>query len=532
MLWAQFTERQYKHRFMKKYIVRNILVPVSHEYNLTEHICANTRIPKASISDIEILRRSIDARKKSNIMFNFTLLVTTDSDLSKYKFATEYDEEISVFIPTVHTYECPVIVGAGPAGLFTALAMVENGLKPVIIDRGETIERRVEKIARFWKNGKLDENSNVQFGEGGAGTFSDGKLTARNRDTVSDEVFRLLIEFGADSSISYEALPHIGSDVIRKVIINIRNHLIRKGCEFKWSSQLQEINTSNGKIESIVINNELFTPEHVVLGIGNAARDTFLMLEDNNVVIHNKPFAVGFRMEHPQDFINDSFYGKDAPLDILGPATYKLTHKYKTESTQKGVYSFCMCPGGFIVASASEKETVVLNGMSYSLRDNRFANSALVVTVNESDYGTKLFAGMEFQREVEKKCYSSSNPYYAPVQTMNSFLNIAKKSKIRSSYKPGVYKRDLQNIYSPVLTKAIKSSLRSFERRVKGFINEGILHAPETRTSSPVRIVRDPATRASISCSNLYPVGEGAGYAGGIISSAVDGYTTGKMFAQ
>ena len=517
---------------MKKYIIRNILVPVSHEYSLLDHLCANTRMPKASVSNIEVLRKSIDARKKSNIVFNFTLLVTTDFDLSKYKHAAEYEDEVSLFVPTIHTADKPVIVGAGPAGLFAAIAMVENGLKPVVIERGETIDRRVEKIARFWKNGILDENSNVQFGEGGAGTFSDAKLTARTRNSTSDEIFKLLIKFGADEKISYEALPHIGSDVIRKVVINIRKYLISKGCEFRWSSQLQEINTSNGKIESVVINNERFSPEHIILGIGNAARDTFLMLEDNNVVIENKPFAVGFRMEHPQDFINDSFYGKNAPIDILGPATYKLTHKYNTDDTRKGVYSFCMCPGGFVVAAASEKESVVLNGMSYSKRDNRFANSALVVTVNEKDYGNKLFAGMEFQREIEQKCWQGSNPYYAPVQTMNSFLNTGRKSKIRSSYKPGVYKKDLQSIFSPVLTKAMKSALRSFERRHKGFINEGILHAPETRTSSPVRIVRDPATRASISCSNLFPIGEGAGYAGGIISSAVDGYTTGKMFSS
>jgi uncharacterized FAD-dependent dehydrogenase len=468
------------------YLIKNVVIPVSKEIDIKKALSKKLRIK--SIDNIKILRRSLDQRKLSS--------------------------------------KNPFIIGAGPAGMFSALALVEKGFKPYIFERGDKIEDRVKKVTDFWKNGILTEESNVQFGEGGAGTFSDGKLTSRKSDYYTNQVTQYLIKFGANEKISYEALPHLGTDGLRRIVINIRQFLEEKGCKFFWRNKLENLNIENNQITSVRINRKEYKPEVVILAIGNSARDTFEMLS-NKTEMESKPFAVGFRIEHSQDFINDAFYGNQTDFSITGPATYRLT----AQDGKRGIYSFCMCPGGFVIPASSEKDGLVLNGMSFQKRNNEFANSAIVVTVNEKDYGAGILAGMEFQREIEKQYFKLDNPYFAPAQKVLNFMNNKTDDSIsKTSYLPGIISSDLNSIFPLGITKSLKTGLISFEKRIPGFAEKGILLAPETRTSSPVRILRNKETFESATISNLYPIGEGSGYTGGIMSSAADGYKLGIIF--
>ena len=403
---------------------------------------------------------------------------------------------------------------------------MEKGFQSFIFEQGDKIEERVSKVTDFWQKGILDEESNVQFGEGGAGTFSDGKLTSRKSDYYTNQITKYLIKFGADEKISWEALPHLGTDVLCNIVINIRQYLEEKGCKFFWRNKLENITVENDKITSVRINGKKYKPEIVIMAIGNSARDTFEMLSQK-AKMESKPFAVGFRIEHSQDFINEAFYGDKNDFDITGPATYRLT----AQDGKRGIYSFCMCPGGFVIPASSEKNGLVLNGMSFQKRNNEFANSAIVVTVNEADFGQGMLAGMEFQRKIEKKCFQSDHPYFAPVQKAQDFINSRTNDSIlKTSYLPGIISSDLNSIFPPGITKTLKTGLNFFEKRILGFTKKGILLAPETRTSSPVRILRNKETFESATVSNLYPIGEGSGYAGGIMSSAADGYKLGYLF--
>lgn len=509
------------------YQIRNIIIPISKEPDLFKIISRKLNIPIDSIEDIEILRSSLDARTKNHLKFNLTLKAEIATKL-------EINNDIQIYIePKPYLSETikisdphPFIIGAGPAGLFAALSLVEKGFQPHIFDRGDKLEERTQKVADFWKNGILDEESNVQFGEGGAGTFSDGKLTSRKSDFYTNQVTKYLIRFGAKVEINYETLPHLGTDGLLKIVMNIRKYLESKGCKFFWNHKLENLVIQGSKISAITINGEVYIPEIIILAIGNAARDTFEMLSQK-AIIESKPFAVGFRIEHPQEFINETFYGNQTDFSISGPATYRFTAK----ALNRGVYSFCMCPGGQIIAASSEKNSIVTNGMSNSSRNGKFANSAIVVTVNEQDFGKNTLAGMIFQRSIERKCYSSSRPYFAPLQSAEDFLkNKITNRKINTSYSPGVYSADLNTIYSEEITNSIKIGLKTFEKRAKGFIEKGVCIAPETRTSSPIRIVRDAVTLSSTRLSNLFPCGEGSGYAGGIMSSAADGFKVGCLF--
>ena len=509
------------------YLVRNILVPIAKKVDLAKAISNKLKIPEKYIDNIRILRRSIDARKKNNLKYNFTLVADIDFKIKLDDEIQNFSEPSSYIQSTIKlSNRHPFIIGAGPAGLFTAISLVENGFQPYIFDRGETIDLRAKKVENFWKNGTLDENCNVQFGEGGAGTFSDGKLTSRTKDHYTNRIVDYLIQFGADESIRYDALPHLGTDGLRKIMINLRNFLIEKGCKFFWNSKLENLEINNNKIVSVTINNERFSPEIMVLGIGNSARDTFTMLKDK-INMENKSFSVGFRIEHSQDFINRSFYGEKTDLSLTGPAVYRLTGKYK----EKGIYSFCMCPGGYIVAGSSVKNSLVLNGMSYKDRKNNFANSAIVATVNKKDFGNDILAGMEFQQKIESSCFNKSMPYFAPSQTTNDFMkNSISSNNNLSSYRPGIFQSDLNQIFTDKITEAIKSALIKFDKRIPGFVDSSLLLAPETRTSSPVRLLREPGTFQANGIVNLFPIGEGSGYAGGIMSSAADGFKCGKLF--
>ena len=510
------------------FLIKNVFIPVSKEIDLKYHISKKLKLPLNSINNIKVIRRSIDARKRNNVKFNYTILAELPAKFLKNPDVLIYNPpepylEFKKKISNLH----PFIIGAGPAGLFAALSLMEKGFQPYIFERGEKIEDRVSKVSDFWQKGMLDEESNVQFGEGGAGTFSDGKLTSRKSDFYTNQVTKYLIKFGADQKISYEALPHLGTDGLRKIVINIRQYLEEKGCKFFWRSKLENMNVDNNCITSVRINGKEYKPEIIILAIGNSARDTFEMLSQKTEM-ESKPFAVGFRIEHPQDFINSAFYGNKTNFSITGPATFRLTVKFQN----KGIYSFCMCPGGFVITASSEKDGLVLNGMSFLKRDNKFANAAIVVTVNNSDFGNEILDGIGFQRKIERKCFSSQNSYFAPMQKANDFLkNKTTGSLPETSYRPGIVLKDLNCVLSSDIIKALKAALYSFGKRIPGFTEKGILLAPETRTSSPVRILRNNKSFEALEVSNLFPIGEGSGYAGGIMSSAADGYKLGCIFS-
>lgn len=503
------------------------MLPVSNKADLDNAISKKIGIPSKYIRSIKTIRRSIDARKKNYLKYNFTVKAEIDLKIEPNNEVQPYSESKPYLQNTTQlSNPHPFIIGAGPAGLFAALSLVEKGFQPYIYEQGETIDLRTKKIKKFWDKGILDENSNVQFGEGGAGTFSDGKLTARTRDFYTNQIIEYLIKFGADQSIRYEALPHLGTDGLRNIIINLRKFLISKGCKFFWNSKLENIEIENNYVRTVTINNEKYSPEILILAIGNSARDTFCMLK-NKIEMENKSFAVGFRIEHSQEFINNAFYGEKTDFSLTGPATYRLTAKYK----KRGIYSFCMCPGGFIVAGSSEQNSLALNGMSYKNRDNPFANSAIVVTVHKSDFGNGILAGMKFQQQIEKKCYNHSKPYFAPSQNAIDFVQSTISSNLKQTgFRPGVFYHNLNTVFSDSITESLKFGLTTFNRRIPGFIDNGLLLAPETRTSSPVRLVRERETFRANEITNLFPIGEGSGYAGGIMSSAADGYKCGNLF--
>jgi len=513
---------------LKKYIAKNIAVDVNSKLDFKKILSKKFRLPKDLKYEISILRKSIDARKKNRLKWNFTLVLETNEVLKPQNDLVEYPTK-DFSLPTSKKIKSknPFIIGAGPAGLFAALILVENGFEPYIFEKGEQIEERVKSVNNFWQNGILNTKSNVQFGEGGAGAFSDGKLTARNRNIFAEKVFQYLINFGADSSINYEALPHLGTDGLHKIVKNIRKYLISKGAKFFWNHELDDIHLNETKIDFVKINGTKYSPELIFLAIGNSARNTFKLLSNAGVEIQSKPFSVGFRIEHKKEFINKELYGAKTDISKVGEATYRLTSKVGN----RGVYSFCMCPGGFIVASSSEHKSVVVNGMSYLKRENQFSNSAIVCSVGNNDFGDNSFAGLEFQQKWESQAYNSEFPYYAPFQTVADFMNDKTSPKLgKTSYKPGIYARNLNEFYTKNITNSIKLGLKNFDKKIPGFIENGHLIGVETRTSSPIRIVREKENMNSISASNLYPIGEGAGYAGGIISSAADGVKVASQF--
>lgn len=423
------------------------------------------------------------------------------------------------------------IAGFGPAGMFCALTLCEYGYKPIVLERGAAMDERISAVEGYWSGGKLDPQTNVQFGEGGAGTFSDGKLTTRINDPLCSRVLEKLCEFGAPKEILIKAKPHIGTDMLRNVVKNLRKRVIELGGEVRFLSQLENISINNGKLSSITVNGSELPCGVLVLAIGHSAHDTFEMLLKNGVELVPKPFSLGTRIEHLQSDIDEALYGKFAGHPALPPAEYALS--YHDKQTGRGVYTFCMCPGGYVVASASGFGSVVTNGMSCFDRDGDNANSAVLVSVSPEDFGSSPLSGVDFIKKLEAAAYELGARHgknnSAPAMLTREFIKNGTAfslGRVTPTYLPGIEPSNLRELFPNHIGNYLADGIRFFERQIHGFSdNDSILTAIESRSSSPVRIPRNDALTAA-NCNNLYPCGEGPGYAGGIMSAAVDGIKT------
>ena len=505
--------------------VRQIKVSILNDTNeeLIKKICKNVNIKKDDILDLKINKKSIDARDKENIYYIYEVIIEVNKE-NKIKFSNDvlkYEEEKYTYsiTGTKTMKERPIIIGSGPSGLFLGYMLSINGYNPIIIERGEKIEDRIKTVDKFFKEGILNNNSNIQFGEGGAGTFSDGKLNTLVKDKREKKVFEIFKEFGAPEEIMYDSKPHIGTDILRNVIVNMRNKMIENGCTFKYNSTLTDLIIEDNKIKGIVINEkEKINCDVLVLAIGHSARDTFKMLNKNGINMISKPFAIGIRIQHPKDLINEAMYGKYG--NILPTANYKLTYKAKDN---RGVYSFCMCPGGFVVNCSSENDKLVINGMSNYKRDEKNSNTALIVTVDVNDYGNNLFDGMKFQEKIEEKAYEIGSGKI-PTQNYVDFKNNKVSSKLLNepSFKGDYKLSNINEILPDYICNDLIEAIEYFNTKIKGYNNDNsIISAPETRTSSPIRILRNENYETNI--KGIYPIGEGSGYSGGITTSAMDG---------
>ncbi|WP_160683961.1 FAD-dependent protein [Clostridium sp. C2-6-12] len=514
--------------------INNINLDIDEDFNVLEKkVCKKLNISKENINKINIVKKSTDARKKNNIKFNYCVDVFCDKEkkiLSKIHDKDVKFEEIKETEPLKYGVEelkaRPVVIGFGPAGIFAALTLAKQGYKPIVFERGEDVDTRTKTVERFWNTGELNLESNVQFGEGGAGTFSDGKLTTRIKDHRCTFVLDELIKGGAPAEIKYESKAHVGTDLLKGVVKNIREEIKSLGGEVNFNSRLEKIVYEDGQLKSIIVNGKELPCEALVLAIGHSSRDTYEMLYNEKVSMEAKAFAIGVRIEHPQELINVSQYGESHEHPKLGAADYRLT--YQSERLKRGVYSFCMCPGGVVVAAASEEGRLVSNGMSYHARDLANANSALVVTVSPEDFdGDSPLRGMEFQRHYENLAFKlGGGNYKAPIQLVGDFMKDRPSTKLGEvipSYTRGYEFKELKNCLPDYVIEALKEGIQNFDNKIKGYGREdAVLTGIETRTSAPVRIHRDNDLQ-SINVGGLYPAGEGAGFAGGIISAAVDG---------
>ena len=503
--------------------INNIKIPINSDIPIEEKI--KKVLKNEGFSDLKIIKQSVDARKRNDIYFVYSVAVTCKNE--KKLVNRLADRNVAYIEPkqpqrlicgSEKLFHRPIVIGTGPGGLFCAYTLAKYGFRPLVFERGEDVDGRIKSVESFWNGGKLNTSSNVQFGEGGAGTFSDGKLTTRINDPHCDTVLNTFAENGAPKDILFEAKPHIGTDILRSVVKNMRNEIIRLGGEVLFNHTLTGIEF-DGRMRSIIANGTEYPCEVLVLAIGHSARDTFEMLLGKGVAMQAKSFSMGVRAEHLQSEIDKSMYGDFAGSEKLPPASYQLWNK----SADRCCYSFCMCPGGSVVASASEENTVVTNGMSLHSRNEKNANSALVVDVHPNDFDG-ILGGMYFQRELERKAFVfGGKNYFAPSQSIGSFLYNENTAHIEPSYRPGTTECDFAELLPSFISENLKTGILAFERKIKGFsAKSAVLTGVETRTSSPVRILRNEELEA-IGISGLYPCGEGAGYAGGIVSAAVDG---------
>jgi len=514
-------------------VVSDIITGLNDEPNSAIDKAAKTiGLPASDIIDCFILKTSIDARHRKQPQLVSSVGFITKKDEKSFVQKTNNRKvtfrNISGALPKINLGNIPlkskpVVVGFGPAGMFAGLVLAKYGYCPVIIERGAEVDTRVKDVNAFWQTGKLNPQSNVQFGEGGAGTFSDGKLTTRINDPLCDFVLKEFVRFGAPQEILKKAKPHIGTDYLREIIKSVKSEIVSLGGQVLNYSQLTDIVIKNGKIEQIKINNSSVPCSALILAIGHSARDTFEMIMQKSIAMETKPFSIGVRIEHLQSDINFGLYGKYADHPLLPQGEYQLSLR----KNDRAVYTFCMCPGGTVVPSSSEFNTVVTNGMSIFARDGKNANSALVVSVSQKDFGPSPQSAIDFQRKYEQAAFlAGGKNYCAPAQTVGCFLN--KKaglelSRVVPSFSLGVKECDFNAILPSYIADMMRDGITDFGRKIRGFdANDAVLTGIESRTSSPVRILRGE-NYESISVNGLYPCGEGAGYAGGIMSAAVDG---------
>ena len=512
--------------------ITQLKLPINHtEKQLTEKISKLLKSGKTPF-EYEIKKQSLDARKKTEKQFVYTVDVKIEQEtkitkrvnsnnimLTKekpYCFPTPGEEILS---------HRPIVVGSGPAGLFCAWYLAKAGYRPIVLERGEEADKRQKTVEQFWKNGVLDPESNVQFGEGGAGTFSDGKLNTLVKDTFgrNQEVLKRFVEAGADKKILYQQKPHLGTDVLIGIVQTMRHQIEQMGGEFRFRSKMTDLKFENGMLQAVEVNNDEWIPAEVcVLAIGHSARDTFALLHKRGIFMEPKSFAVGVRIEHPQKMMNLNLYGEEEN-EILGAGSYKVTH---TCENGRGVYSFCMCPGGFVVNASSEPHMLAVNGMSYQARDSENANSALIVTVNPSDFPEEgALGGIAFQRKLEKAAWELGKGKI-PVQLFKDYCEHKPSSafgEVTPCMRGEYVLTNLRSILPSEIGDSIEEGIHAFGKKLHGFDREdALLSGVESRTSSPVRIVRDSENLIS-NMQGVYPCGEGAGYAGGITSAAMDG---------
>nr|WP_300003518.1 hypothetical protein [Tissierella sp.] len=507
------------------------------EIKLKEGLAKKLNISIKDIEEIRIFKKSVDARKKEKIHFVYTLdaKVKDEAKLLK-RFAKKGVTKVK---DTSRNYEYkdlgdalrPVVVGTGPSGLFAGLVLAKSGLRPILLERGKDVEKRAVDVGFFWNEGKLNPESNVQFGEGGAGTFSDGKLTTLVKDPRSRWILEEFVKGGAPEDILYINKPHIGTDILRNVVKEIRKTIISLGGEVRFESKFTDLIIEEGRVVGVRVNNhDEIKTDRVLLAPGHSARDTFEMLHARGVEIKQKAFSIGVRIEHTQELINEKQYGIANVHPKLGAAEYKLSGHY---DTGRSAYTFCMCPGGMVIAASSEPGSIVTNGMSMHSRDGENANSALLVGVSPEDFeGDHPLAGVEFQRKCEALAFKlGGENYRAPAQRVGDFLEDKSSSslgEIAKTYNPGVVMTDLRECLPDYVTDTLKLALVDFDKKIKGFADpDAIMTGVETRSSSPIRIQRGETLQSNI--KGLYPVGEGAGYAGGIMSAGIDGIKVAEM---
>ncbi len=501
------------------------------ESKLGELLAKKLNISPKDIVDFKIFKKSIDARRKDRIHFVYTLDCKIKNEEKILKRHSK--RGVNKVKDTKREYRPlapegtprPLVVGAGPSGLFAALVLAKSGYRPILVERGKDVDRRALDVGFFWKDGKLNPESNVQFGEGGAGTFSDGKLTTLVKDPRSRWILEEFVKNGAPEDILYINKPHIGTDILRNVVKEVRKTIISLGGEVRFESKLTDLIIEDRKIIGARINGEEeIKTDRVLLAIGHSARDTFKMLLDSGVEIRQKAFSIGVRIEHPQELIDEKQYGKFKDHEKLGAAEYKLSAHFPNG---RSAYSFCMCPGGMVIGASSEEGKIVTNGMSMHSRSGQNANSAILVGVDPSDFkDDHPLAGVEFQRKWESLAFKlGGSDYRAPAQRVEDFLNDRPSEEIGSvekTYNPGVKMTDLRLCLPDYVTDTLKLAIEEFDKKIRGFNNpDSILTGVETRSSSPVRIQRGESLESNI--KGLYPLGEGAGYAGGIMSAAIDG---------
>ena len=509
-------------------LINNVNLPLDTDFNDLKNVAAaqlGTDID--NIVNAELYRKSVDARKKTDVHFCCSILVTVVKGEQKFfkkcKNASLYNKVEYKWLNAERTAKLPpVVVGFGPAGMFAALALAKAGLNPIVLERGSNVDTRTKQVNEFWNGGQLNTESNVQFGEGGAGTFSDGKLNTGIKNQRCRTVLETFNKHGAPDKILTDAKPHIGTDILVEVVKNIRKEIISLGGRVLFDTKLESIIVENGRVVAVKAGGEEIACDKVVLATGHSARDTFAMLLEKGVEMEKKPFSVGARIEHLQSDINYALYSEFADSEYLGAADYKLAAHLENG---RGVYTFCMCPGGEVVNASSEKDSIAVNGMSYNKRNGQNANSALLVGVNPEDFSDdNVLVGCEFQRKIEQAAYTLCGGK-VPINTVGNFVfgKAFEITKVKPTVKPDFAFADFGKIFPSFVCESLKQGILLFDKKIKGFADHSaVLTAPETRSSSPIRMLRNEKFE-SVSINGLFPCGEGAGYAGGIVSAAVDG---------